>query len=68
LRRRIAGRSFESETAIAVIVVQHTNGFAGACSAVGATRTAWATVAQPLGDRAVLEVIQGLPVSVRLTQ
>jgi hypothetical protein len=51
-----------------VIVVRHTNGFPGACSAAGAARTATVTLAQPLGDRAVLEVQQGLPVSVRLIQ
>jgi hypothetical protein len=58
----------ESATAIVVIVVRQTNGFLGACSAVGASRTATVTLAQPLGDRAVLEVQQGLPVTVRLTQ
>ena len=57
----------ESATAIVVIVVPHENvGFGGACSSVGATRTAIATLAAPLGERAVLEVKEGLPVSVTL--
>ena len=57
----------ESATAVAVIVIPHENvGFGGACSSVGATRTAIATFAAPLGERAVLEIKEGLPVSVIL--
>jgi hypothetical protein len=37
------------------------------CTSVGARRTAEVELAAPLGDRAVLEVVQGLPVPVRLT-
>ena len=39
----------------------------GACTAVGAPRTATAELAEPLGNRAVLEVQQGLPVAVSLS-
>ena len=38
----------------------------GACTAVGAPRTATVERAAPLGSRAVLEVQQGLPVTVSL--
>lgn len=58
----------ESAHAIVVIVVEHPNlTWLGACSLVGAERTAVAKLAAPLGTRAVLEVKQGQPVSVRLT-
>jgi len=57
----------ESESAVVVIVIPHEHGGLGACSAVGALRTATVVLARPLGDRAVLEVRQGLPVSVVLT-
>jgi hypothetical protein len=56
----------ESDLAVVVIVTRHA-GVGGACSAVGAARTAIATLAAPLGARAVLEVQQGLPVPVTLT-
>jgi hypothetical protein len=56
----------ESTTAVVVIVGRHANPTLGACSAVGAIRTATATLAAPLGERAVLEVKEGLPVSVTL--
>ncbi len=54
----------ESPLAVVVIVVEHQHPTIGACSAVGAPRTAEVHLASPLGDRAVLEVTQGLPVSV----
>lgn len=58
----------ESDLAIVVIVIRHPNmPLFGACSAVGARRTATVELAAPLGDRAVLEVQQGLPVPVALT-
>ena len=50
-----------------VIVIAHPNPFAGACTAVGARRTATVTLAEALGERTVLEVTQGLPVAVLLT-
>jgi hypothetical protein len=54
----------ESELAVVVIVVEERNPAAVACTAVGRTRTADVTLASKLGDRAVLEVRQGLPVPV----
>ena len=56
----------ESDLAVAVIVTTHAHPTLGGCSAVGAIRTAVATLAAPLGDRAVLETQEGLPVPVRL--
>lgn len=54
----------ESETAVVVIVTAHGGEAGAACRLVGAFRTAEAHLAKPLGDRAVLEVTQGLPVPV----
>jgi hypothetical protein len=62
-----SAEAVESGTAVVVIVIPHENGHIGACSAVGARRTATVTLAEPLGDRAVLEVTEGRPVSVLLT-
>lgn len=56
----------ESQTAVVVIVIGHRNSFAGACRLVGAERTATVQLGAPLGDRAVLEVKEGLPVPVML--
>jgi len=61
-----SAEAVESDTAIVVIVVTHPNGAAVACRLVGATRTATASLARPLGERTVLEIMQGLPVSVVL--
>ena len=57
----------ESDLAVVVIVTRHPQATIGACSAVGARRTATATLAAPLGDRAVLDLQQGTPVPVVLT-
>jgi hypothetical protein len=54
----------ESDLAVVVIVVEHANPAPGGCLAVGAIRTATVKLADVLGDRAVLEIKQGLPVSV----
>jgi len=54
----------ESDLAVVVIVIEHRNPIPAACTAVGADRAAVVTLASPLGDRAVLEVQQGLPVQV----
>jgi hypothetical protein len=53
----------ESDLAVVVIVTEHRNPSIGACTAVGAERTAVVDLAAPLGDRAVLDVQRGLPVS-----
>jgi hypothetical protein len=57
----------ESDLAVVVIVTRHPHVTIGACTAVGAPRTATVQLAAPLGERAVLEVQQGLPVPVVLT-
>jgi hypothetical protein len=57
----------ESSLAVVVIVTRHPRVVIGACTAVGAPRTATVHLAAPLGERAVLEVQQGLPVPVVLT-
>jgi hypothetical protein len=58
----------ESELAVVVIVTRHRwQGIMApnqGCAAVGAIRTAKVTLKAPLGDRAVLDIQQGLPVSV----
>jgi len=58
----------ESDLAVVVIVTRHPHValFGQGCSAVGARRTATATMAAPLGDRAVLDLQQGTPVPVVL--
>ncbi|WP_328474128.1 hypothetical protein OHA21_14345 [Actinoplanes sp. NBC_00393] len=61
------GRAVESEFAVVVIVVARPHAAGEACRAIGAPRTATVTLDQPLGERAVLEVMQGLPVPVRIT-
>jgi hypothetical protein len=52
----------ESDLAVVVIVTEHRNLAIGACTAVGAERTAAVDLGAPLGDRAVLDIQQGLPV------
>ncbi len=54
----------ESALAVVVIVTEHRNAAPAGCDAVGRTRTAEVTLKDPLGERAVLEIKQGLPVSV----
>ncbi len=56
----------ESDLAVVVIVTRHPHVTVGACRAVGARRTATATLAAPLGDRVVLDLQQGTPVTVEL--
>lgn len=59
----------ESEMAVVVIVTEQPhNGGGEACLLVGARRTAEVQLSAPLGERAVLEVRQGLPVAVLLTR
>ncbi len=57
----------ESDVAVVVIVTRHPHVTIGACTSVGAPRTATLKLAAPLGERTVLEVQQGLPVPVTLT-
>jgi hypothetical protein len=58
----------ESDLAVVVIVSEHRNPLPGACPAVGRTRTVEVRLAQILGERAILEVRQGLPVPVRTAE
>ena len=61
-------RAVESSTAMVVIVTEHPGfGLSLGCTAEAELRTADATLSAPLGNRAVLEVTQGVPVSVTLT-
>ena len=54
----------ESALAVVVIVTEHRNAEPGGCDAIGRTRTAEVMLKDPLGERAVLEIKQGLPVTV----
>lgn len=54
----------ESELAVVVVITESRNPAGGACDLTGKVRTAKLTLAKVLGDRAVLEVRQGLPVPV----
>ncbi len=56
----------ESSTAVAVFVIEHQSLTVGACSAVGALRTASVGLAAPLAGRVVLDVNQDIPVPVEL--
>jgi hypothetical protein len=56
----------ESDLAVVIIVTAHSNPAPAACTLVGAVRTATAALARPLGDRTVLDVMEGRPVPVQL--
>lgn len=56
----------ESSTAVAVFVIEHQNPTIGACSDVGALRSASVVLAAPLAGRVVLDVNQGMPVPIEL--
>jgi hypothetical protein len=58
----------ESAHAVVVIVIEHRHDGQAMCNAMGYPRTAVAHLTRPLGERAVLEVRQGLPVPVTITQ
>ena len=57
----------ESDLALVVIVTRHPALTSGGCTLVGAIRTATVELAAPLGERAVLEVMEGTAVPVTLT-
>lgn len=57
-------RAVESGHAAAIIVDEHRNRPGAACTGEGYQRTATLVLSHPLGDRAVLEVVQGQPVPV----
>ena len=54
-------RAVESDLAVVVIVTRHPHLTFGACTTEGAIRSATAELAAPLGERAVLDVVQGRP-------
>ncbi len=56
----------ESGNAVVIIIHSRENAPGQICQSIGARRTATATLAAPLGERAVLEVQQGLPVPVTI--
>ncbi|PRX18765.1 hypothetical protein [Actinoplanes italicus] len=57
----------ESASAVVVYLIETRHAENEACTAIGFNRTAVAELAAPLGERAVLDVTQGLPVPVTLT-
>jgi len=57
-----AAEAVESVNAVAVIVRADPHDANETCTSIGAARTATVELAAPLGERAVLEVQQGLPV------
>jgi hypothetical protein len=58
-------RVVEADTAVVAIIDEHRHGNTPvACTAVGYGRTAAVDLSRPLGDRAVLEIRQGMPVVV----
>jgi hypothetical protein len=61
------GEAVESLRAVVVIFIGHPHAPGEACDAIGARRTAVVELAAPLGERAVLDVRQGLPVPVTIT-
>jgi hypothetical protein len=58
------GEAVESDLAVVVIIVQHRRPWPETCADIGAVRTTMVALAAPLGDRAVLDAVQGLPVEV----
>jgi hypothetical protein len=52
--------------AVVVIVIEQPHAADEDCPAIGAPRTTTVDLAQPLGERAVLDVPQGLPVPITI--
>ncbi|WP_446218639.1 hypothetical protein [Micromonospora sp. IBHARD004] len=61
-----SAEAVESVNAVVVIVIEHRHADGEACGDIGARRTATVDLAQPLGERAVLEVQQGMPVALTI--
>ncbi|MBV1849380.1 hypothetical protein [Catellatospora tritici] len=57
----------ESDTAVVVIVLGRPHSDHESCTAIGYRRQAPVRLSRPLGERAVLEVVQGLPVPLTIT-
>jgi len=62
-----SAQAVESTNAVVVIVLAHRHGGGDTCPGIGARRTSTVDLAEPLGERAVLEVLQGQPVPVTFT-
>jgi hypothetical protein len=62
-----SAEAMESANAVVVIVIEHPHAAGQSCTSIGARRTTTVDLAQPLGERAVLEVQQGLPVPLTIT-
>jgi hypothetical protein len=62
-----AVESAHAVVVIVVIVIEHPHAPVEACLAIGAPRTTTVDLEQPLGERAVLDVQQGLPVPLTIT-
>ncbi|MFI7284670.1 hypothetical protein ACIBOV_30865 [Micromonospora chersina] len=56
----------ETDQAVVVIVIEYRHAKDEACPDVGAQRSTTVELSQPLGERAVLEVTQGLPVALTI--
>jgi hypothetical protein len=61
------GEAVESDNAVVVIVIVHPHAAGESCTDLGARRSTTVHLARPLGERAVLEVQQGLPVPVTIS-
>ncbi len=62
-----SAEAVESINAVVVIVIVHPHAAGEACADVGARRTTTVDLAEPLGERAVLEAQQSLPVPLTIT-
>ncbi|MFG3690592.1 hypothetical protein [Micromonospora sp. NPDC047740] len=62
-----SAEAIESANAVVVIVIEHPHAAGETCPDMGARRTTTVDLAQSLGERAVLEVQQGLPVPLTIT-
>ena len=60
-----SAEAVEGVSAVIVILTSHPHRAGETCTQVGYPRTAALTLAHPLGKRAVLEVVRGLPVPVK---
>ncbi|WP_238017142.1 hypothetical protein KZZ52_40170 [Dactylosporangium sp. AC04546] len=58
------GEVVESANAVVVIIVTHPHAADEACTAIGFPRTLSVELAAPLGERALLDIQQGLPIAV----
>ncbi|MET8832799.1 hypothetical protein ABZV78_02630 [Micromonospora sp. NPDC004540] len=62
-----SAEAVESDLAVVVIVIEYRHAKDEACLDIGAQRSATLKLSRPLGERAVLEVTQGLPAELTIT-